>query len=241
MSGEKDNKKQIIILGVLGVVLVAVLGNAVLGGKKPSAQAKQTGAKTAAKSTTAATDGTVESVFQKVDVDLDQLVQEIKVVEFQYELEREDRDPTLPLVGDSMLLRARTAMAGVNQRLGERGATDLEMGIGIHTGSVIVGNIGSARRTKYAAVGANVNLAGRIESFTTGQFPPGNIRAVVHSLAPAYFATPAQPTMDEHVTAVVKTQVRRAVTAPRADPLLATSQVTGALYDLRTGVVSPLA
>ena len=42
------------------------------------------------------------------------------------------------------------------------------MGIGIHTGPVIVGNIGSLRRTKYAAVGSNVNLAGRIESFTTG-------------------------------------------------------------------------
>jgi adenylate cyclase len=33
---------------------------------------------------------------------------------------------------------------------------------------VIVGNIGSLRRTKYAAVGSNVNLAGRVESFTTG-------------------------------------------------------------------------
>jgi adenylate cyclase len=31
-----------------------------------------------------------------------------------------------------------------------------------------VGNIGSLRRTKYAAVGSNVNLAGRIESFTVG-------------------------------------------------------------------------
>ena len=42
------------------------------------------------------------------------------------------------------------------------------MGIGVHTGPVIVGNIGSLRRTKYAAVGSNVNLAGRIESFTVG-------------------------------------------------------------------------
>lgn len=113
MSAEKNNKKQIIILGVLGVVLVAVLGNSVLGGKKPTAQAKQTGAKTSTKTTDAALeDGKVASVFQKVDVDLDQLVQEIKVVEFEYELERDDRDPTLPLVGDSMLLRARTAVVG---------------------------------------------------------------------------------------------------------------------------------
>jgi adenylate cyclase len=60
------------------------------------------------------------------------------------------------------------AMAEVNNKLRTKGAADLEMGIGIHTGRVIVGNIGSLRRTKYAAVGSNVNLAGRIESFTTG-------------------------------------------------------------------------
>jgi adenylate cyclase len=65
-------------------------------------------------------------------------------------------------------LEMQLAMPGVNQRLIEQGAAELEMGIGIHTGSVIVGNIGSERRTKYTAVGANVNLAGRIESFSTG-------------------------------------------------------------------------
>jgi hypothetical protein len=42
------------------------------------------------------------------------------------------------------------------------------MGIGINTGEVIVGNIGSERRVKYGAVGAAVNLAYRIESQTVG-------------------------------------------------------------------------
>jgi adenylate cyclase len=65
-------------------------------------------------------------------------------------------------------LDMQLAMKSVNQRLAGKGAAPLEMGIGIHTGCVIVGNIGSERRTKYAAVGSNVNLAGRIESFTTG-------------------------------------------------------------------------
>ena len=60
------------------------------------------------------------------------------------------------------------AMVEVNRRLIEKGASALEMGIGIHTGSVVVGNIGSLRRTKYADVGSTVNLAGRIESFTSG-------------------------------------------------------------------------
>jgi class 3 adenylate cyclase len=65
-------------------------------------------------------------------------------------------------------LDMQLAMRGVNERLVAQGGAPLEMGIGIHTGCVIVGNIGSLRRTKYAAVGSNVNLAGRIESFTTG-------------------------------------------------------------------------
>jgi len=65
-------------------------------------------------------------------------------------------------------LAMQLAMTEVNRRLAEKGAAELEMGIGIHTGRVIVGNIGSERRTKYAAVGSNVNLAGRIESFTSG-------------------------------------------------------------------------
>jgi adenylate cyclase len=38
----------------------------------------------------------------------------------------------------------------------------------MHTGDVIVCNIGSQQRTKYGAVGSAVNLCGRIESYTTG-------------------------------------------------------------------------
>jgi adenylate cyclase len=60
------------------------------------------------------------------------------------------------------------AMDEVNARGRERGLPEVEMGIGIHTGEVIVGNIGSDRRMKYAAVGTHVNLTGRIESYTTG-------------------------------------------------------------------------
>ncbi|MEL7141771.1 MAG: adenylate/guanylate cyclase domain-containing protein [Cyanobacteria bacterium J06573_11] len=60
------------------------------------------------------------------------------------------------------------AMTAVNQTMEEWGLAPLEMGIGIHTGEVVVGNIGSEKRKKYGIVGSPVNLTYRIESFTTG-------------------------------------------------------------------------
>ena len=60
------------------------------------------------------------------------------------------------------------AMATVNETITSWGLSPLEMGIGIHTGEVVVGNIGSEKRTKYGIVGSPVNLTYRIESFTTG-------------------------------------------------------------------------
>ena len=42
------------------------------------------------------------------------------------------------------------------------------MGIGVNTGEVVVGNIGSEKRTKYGVVGSQVNLTYRIESYTVG-------------------------------------------------------------------------
>ncbi len=65
-------------------------------------------------------------------------------------------------------LAMQLAMESVNGRIAEWGFAPLEMGIGIHTGEVVVGNIGSEKRAKYGVVGANVNLTYRIESYTIG-------------------------------------------------------------------------
>ena len=59
-------------------------------------------------------------------------------------------------------------MEQVNVWNAERDYPVLEMGIGLNTGEVIVGNIGSEKRTKYGVVGSHVNLCGRIESYTVG-------------------------------------------------------------------------
>jgi adenylate cyclase len=60
------------------------------------------------------------------------------------------------------------AMASVNEKMKEWGFPKLKMGIGINTGEVLVGNIGSDKRSKYAVIGSHVNLTYRIESYTVG-------------------------------------------------------------------------
>jgi len=65
-------------------------------------------------------------------------------------------------------VRMQEALQELNRRNVSEGLPRLEMGIAVHTGEVIVGNIGSERRTKYGVVGSAVNHAGRIESFTVG-------------------------------------------------------------------------
>jgi adenylate cyclase len=56
----------------------------------------------------------------------------------------------------------------LNEELDTPHLTGLEMGIGINSGSCVVGNMGSQLRIKYGVVGHAVNLAARIETFTVG-------------------------------------------------------------------------
>lgn len=65
-------------------------------------------------------------------------------------------------------LSMQAAMSRVNEAMRERGYPPLEMGIGINTGEVVVGNIGSEQRAQYGAVGGPVNMAFRIESYSLG-------------------------------------------------------------------------
>ncbi len=58
------------------------------------------------------------------------------------------------------------ALADLNRYLSRYFGTTLDIGIGIHVGEVIVGEIGHPSRMQFTAVGDTVNVASRIESAT---------------------------------------------------------------------------
>jgi len=63
-------------------------------------------------------------------------------------------------------IEMQTALERLNNKWIEEGEQTFDIGIGLNTGPVVVGNIGDIRRMEYTVIGDNVNLAQRIENLT---------------------------------------------------------------------------
>ncbi len=63
---------------------------------------------------------------------------------------------------------AGPALAQVNEILSERGDEPFRIGIGLNSGPVMAGNVGSQRRMEYSTIGDTTNTAARLESMTKG-------------------------------------------------------------------------
>jgi adenylate cyclase len=80
--------------------------------------------------------------------------------------------PTATPDDASNALNAAVAMQrrllGINRELQEEGLSEIGVGMGLHTGEVVVGYIGSDRRSEYTAIGDTVNTSSRLESNARG-------------------------------------------------------------------------
>lgn len=60
-------------------------------------------------------------------------------------------------------LDIKRAVTGLNRERHEKGEIVINMGMGIHTGTAIAGNIGSPQRMEYTIIGESVNFAERLQ------------------------------------------------------------------------------
>ncbi len=101
----------------------------------------------------------VDIVFAHNGV-LDKYIGDMIMAVFGSVLQSDEDASNAVMVGNKML----TALHQLNRRRAERGDEAIRIGVGISTGNVVAGNIGSLKRMEYTVVGDRVNLAERLES-----------------------------------------------------------------------------
>lgn len=94
---------------------------------------------------------------------LDKFLGDGMLIHFNLPLPQTDH----PLLAVRTALRMRERLAEFNQDQEARGEPTLRIGMGIHTGLVIAGNIGAeGRKTEYTILGGAVNTASRLQDAT---------------------------------------------------------------------------
>jgi class 3 adenylate cyclase len=105
------------------------------------------------------------------------------LVYFGYPLAHEDDAQRAVRAGLGMV----EVMGQLNTRLGPEWGVQLAVRLGIHTGLVVVGEVGSSRRQEHLALGETPNLAARIQALATPDTVV--ISAATFQLVQGYFTS----------------------------------------------------
>jgi adenylate cyclase len=63
-------------------------------------------------------------------------------------------------------LRMRASLAAFNRQQPDKGQPEIKAGIGVATGEIVAGNVGSRQKVEYTVIGDAVNLAARLQALT---------------------------------------------------------------------------
>ena len=104
---------------------------------------------------------TVEPIVRKYNGVVNKFIGDAIMAIFGEPIANKDHAKNCVLCADEILKELKQFQT----KLIEEGKPKIEVGIGINSGEVFVGNIGSSERLEYTVIGDVVNTASRIESF----------------------------------------------------------------------------